>query len=168
MTAARQIILAAVLVCLAAVLQGRGAHALRVGQAQPDFVLIALGCSATLLGGARGIALGFWSGLLTASLNPGTFGTYLASRTLAGAFAGWLQGSVIRDSVVVPPLALLATTLVAEVISVLMAPTHHLRLWALQVGGETLYNMLLALPVYFLLRRLGVGRQREDPFALHS
>ena len=168
MTAARQILIAAVFIGLAAALQGRGAHALRLSHAQPDFPLVTLGCAATLLGGARGVGLGFWAGLLTASLNPGTFGTYLASRTLAGAFAGWLHGSVIRDSVVVPPLVLLATTLVAEAIAVLMSPTHHLRLWAAQVGGETLYNMLLALPVYFLLRRLGVGRQREDPFALHS
>lgn len=168
MSAARQIATAAVLLCLAAVLQGRGAHALRLGAAQPDFVLVVLGCAATLLGGARGVGLGFWAGLLTAALSPGTFGTHLASRTLAGALAGWLHGSVIRDSVVVPPLVLLATTLVAEAIAVLMAPTHHLRLWAAQVGGETLYNMALALPVYFLLRRLGVGRQREDPFALHS
>lgn len=168
MTVVRQVFLAALLLCLAAVLQGRGAHALRIGQAQPDFPLVTLGCAATLLGGARGIGLGFWAGLLTASLNPGTFGTYLASRTLAGAFAGWLQGFVIRDSLIVPPLVLFAVTLVAEATSVLMAPTHNLRLWALQVGGETLYNMLLALPVYALLRRLGIGRQREDPFALHS
>lgn len=168
MTRARQTLLVFLAVFLAAVLQGRGAHALRIGIAQPDFVLVVLGCGATLIGGGRGTGLGFWAGLLSAALNPGALGSALASRTLAGALAGWFQSFVIRDSLLVPPLVVLATTLVTEVSFVLMTPTHHLRLWAAQVGGETLYNMAFALPVYFTLRRLHIGRAREDPFALHS
>ena len=66
-----------------------------------------------------------------------------------------------------PPLVVLAATLLAEVVSVLMAPSlavHHVRRWAVQTGGEILYNTLLALPVFLFLRLLQVGRQREDPF----
>ncbi len=164
----RQVFLVALLLLLAAVLQGRVAHAIQVRGAQPDLPLVGLACGGTLLGGPRGAGLGFWAGLLTAALVPGTVGSFLTSRTLAGAFAGRLQGSVIRDSVVVPPLVTFATTLIAELIYVLMAPTHHLRAWAAARGGEILYNTLLALPVYSLMRRLHIGHRREDPFALHS
>ena len=152
---------------LAAALQGRLAHALHVRWAQPDFILVTLGCAATLLGGGRATFLGLWAGLLTAALIPGTFGTFLTSRTLAGALAGWVQRFLIRDSLLVPPLVVLAATLAAEAVYVLMAPgvaRHPLRLWLLKVGGEALYNMLFAFPVFFLLRRLGLGHVPDDPF----
>ena len=74
---------------------------------------------------------------------------------------------MIRDNLIVPPLVVLAATVLAEFLYVLMAPglaVHHVRRWAGLVGGEVLYNTLLALPVYLLLRLLQVGRQREDPF----
>jgi hypothetical protein len=168
MIPARQVFLVALFLFVAAVLQGRVAHAIAIRGAQPDFILVVLACGGTLLGGGRVAGLGFWAGLLTGALIPGTVGTFLTSRTLAGAFAGWLHGTVIRDSIAVPPLAALTTTLVAEVVFVLMAPTHHLRTWAGVRGGELLYNSLLAVPVYFLLSRLQIGRQKDDPFALHS
>lgn len=160
----RQFIVVALFLLLAAALQGRAAHAIAVRGAEPDFILVALACGGTLIGGARGTALGFWAGLLTAALIPATFGTYLASRTVAGAFAGWLQGHVNRESLIVPPLAAFSTTALAELIAVLMAPTHHLKSWALARGGEVIYNTLLALPAYLLLRRLRVGREREAAF----
>jgi len=167
MTALRPLAWGILALLLAAGLQGRAAHAVHLRWAQPDFVLVTLGCAATLLGGGRGTFLGLWAGLLTAALIPATFGTFLASRTLAGALAGFLQRFLIRDSPLVPPLAVLATTLTAEVVYVLMAPgiaRHPFRLWLYKVGGETLYNMVLALPVYWLLRRLGLGHVPDDPF----
>jgi rod shape-determining protein MreD len=165
MTPARHIFLVAAFLLLAAVLQGRVAHAIEIRAAEPDLVLVVLTCGGTLLGGEAAIILGFWAGLLTAALFPDTIGSYLASRTIAGAFAGWLQGSVIRDSIAVPPLASLATVFVAECTYALMTPTHDLHVWLVVRGGEMLYNALLAVPVYALLRRLHVGRRREDPFA---
>lgn len=168
MIPARQVFLAAFFLWLAAVAQGRLAHALRIGSAQPDFVLILLGCGASLLGFQRGALLGFWAGLLTAVSLPVTFGTYLTSRLLAGAFAGTLQRSLTRDSPIVPPLVVLATTLLAELLYLLMAPAivfPHLRRWAWIVGGETVYNTLLSFPLYFLLRLCGIGRLSADPFA---
>lgn len=157
------VVAAALLV--AAVSQGRLSHTLAWHGAQPDFVLTTLACGAILAGGARGAWLGFWAGLLTAALASQTPGSFLVSRTLAGALAGWLQGSVIQRSPVVPPLAALATTLAAEAVYGLMAPPHHLRAWAGAVGGETVYNTILAFPLYALLRRLGVGQAPDDPFA---
>ena len=167
MTSLRPFVWAALVLLLAAALQGRAAHAVHLRWAQPDFVLVALGCAATLLGGAQGTFVGLWAGLLTAALIPGTFGTFLTSRTLAGALAGYLQRFLIRDSLLVPPLVVLAATVAAETVYALMAPgiaRHPLRLWLLRVGGETLYNMALALPVYWLLRRLGLGHVPDDPF----
>ena len=51
-----------------------------------------------------------------------TFGSLFVSRIAAGAFAGGFGRSLIRDNLIVPPLVVLAATLLAELISVLMAP----------------------------------------------
>lgn len=157
----------AVLLLIAAIFQGRLAHSMVVHGAQPDFVLVTLACGATLIGGAGGIGLGLWAGLLTAALVPQTLGTFLVSRLAGGAFAGWLAGLVIQRSLIVPPLTALATTLVTEIVYVLMAPTHHLRWWAGAVAGEAACNMLWAIPIFLLLRRLGIGHKPDDPFG-HS
>ncbi len=168
MTSLRPLVWAALLLLLAAVLQGRLGHALHVRAAQPDFILLTLACAGVLLGGGRAALLGLWAGLLTAALVPATFGTLLTSRILAGTMAGLLHRLVIRDSPIVPPLVVLVVTLTAEITYVLMAPgvaLHPLRVWLAHVGGEALYNALLSLPLYFLLRRLGLGSAPEDPFA---
>jgi len=163
----RHVFLAALTVWLAAILQGRVAHALSIGAAQPDLPLVALSCGSLLVGSARGAVLGFWAGLLAASAFPQTYGSLFVSRILAGAFAGGFGRNLIRDNLVVPPLVVLATSALAELLYVLMVPglaVHHVRRWAEQTGGEVLYNTLLALPVYLFLRLLQVGRPREDPF----
>ncbi len=168
MSALRQNTLVAILLLLAGIAQGRFAHSLAVHGAQPDFVLVTLACGATLIGGTGGVGLGLWAGLLSAALVPQTLGTFLASRMAGGAFAGWLAGLVIPRSLVVPPLAALATTAVTELVYVLMAPTHHLRAWAIAVSGEAVCNMLWAIPIFLLLRRLGIGRKPDDPFGPYS
>jgi len=167
----RHVLPAALMVWLAFVLQGRAAHAVSIHGAQPDLPLVVLSCGALLVGSARGAVLGFWAGLLAASVFPQTYGSLFVSRILAGAFAGGFGRNLIRDNLVVPPLVVLATTTLAELLYVLMAPNlavHHVRRWAEQAGGEVLYNTLLALPVYLFLRLLQVGRQRDDPFGRFS
>ncbi len=168
MSGLRQNILLVLLLLLAGVCQGRLAHSIAVHGAQPDFVLVTLACGATLVGGASGIGLGLWAGLVTAALVPQTLGTYLTSRLAGGAFAGWLAGSVIQRSLIVPPLTALATTAVTEVVYILMSPTHHLRAWAASVAGEAVCNMLWAVPVFLLLRGLGIGQKPDDPFGQYT
>ncbi len=168
MSGLRQNMLLAFLLLMAGVAQGRLAHSLSMHGAQPDFILVTLACGATLVGGAGGVGLGLWAGLLTAALVPQTLGTFLVSRLAGGAFAGWLAGLVIQRSLIVPPLTALATTAVTELVYVLMAPAHHLRAWAIAVGGEALCNMLWAVPIFLLLRRLGIGHKPDDPFGHYS
>lgn len=174
MTPARQSWIVAVFLVLAAILQGRAAHGLNIRGAQPDLPLLVLTCGATLVGNPRAALLGLLAGLLQAALLPLNVGSEMASRTLAGAFAGALGRIVIRDSVLTPFLVVLAATLTGEGIYLLLAPTQFLqswasvRVWAVGVGGEALYNTALALPVYFLMRRLRVGDVPEDPFALRG
>ncbi len=163
----RQVALAAFLIWLAAVLQGRVAHAVAFRGAEPDLPLVVLSTGAILVGSLRGSILGFWAGLLAAASFPAFYGSLFASRIVAGALAGSLGSSLIRTNLFVPPLVTLAASLLAEGICTLIAPgpaLHHLRRWGIQAGGEVCYNTALALPVYLALRLCRIGQLRDDPF----
>ena len=163
----RQVALTAFVLLLAAAWQGLFAQGLQIKAAQPSLPLVVLACAASLLGESRGAFLGLWTGLLTTAMTPEHPGSVLTSSIIAGVFAGFLQRTFARDSPLVPPLVVLATTIVQQIVFVLMNP-HHLRLWAYAALGEALYNTVLALPVYFFLRRISIGRRRDTPFSPHG
>ena len=163
----RHVLLVAGLIWLAAIGQGRAAHALSIRGAQPDFPLVVLACGSLTLGGARGALLGFWAGLLTAALLPMTYGSVFVSRIAAGAVAGGLGRSLIRDNLVVAPLVVVASTLLTEGLGALIAPgsaVHDVRHWLRLLGGEMVYNAILAVPISLLLRLFRVGQVTADPF----
>lgn len=167
MIPARQVMLAAFLIWIAAVLQGRVAHAIAIRGAQPDLPLVVLSGCALLVGSLRGTMLGFWAGLLAAASFSASYGSAFAGRIVTGAFAGSLGSSLIRSNLLVPPLVAFAATLLAEAVGTLIAPSlavHHLRRWLIQTGGEVLYNTVLALPIYLGLRLCRIGQIRDDPF----
>lgn len=156
------------LIWLAVIAQGRLAYALSIQGAQPDFPLIVVSCGALLVGSSNGTWLGFWTGLLSAVSFPSAYGSLFVSRIAAGAFAGSIGRVLIRNNWIVPPLIVLAATLLAEMLTAVMAPgyaVHHLRHWAERLGGEMLYNTLLAWPVSLLLRRLHIEQEPENPFS---
>lgn len=167
MTPGRQAFIVAIFLVLATVFQGIVAHAITIKGAEPDFTLIVMACGATLIGGNYALGLSLWAGLLEAAMLSQFVGSYLASRTLAGAFAGGLKRSVIRDSLVVPPLIVFLTTAVANLIFAVMVPhswLHHAHQWTRAVIGQLIYNTVLSYPVYFLLRRCRIGQPKENPF----
>ena len=171
MNPVRHFLVVALLVWLAAVGQGRLAHAMSVGGAQPDLPLVILACGAVLVGRIGGIWLGFWAGLLSAISFPPAYGSLFFSRIAAGAFSGFLGRSLTRDNLLVPLLVTFASTLLAELLTALLAPgyaVHHLRHWGFLLGGTLLYNSLLAIPTSLLLRWLRVGVIAESPFGKFS
>ena len=171
MIPARQVVLAAFLIWIAAILQGRVSHEICIRGAQPDLPLVVLCGSALLVGRMRGSLLGFWAGLLAAVSLPTVYGSVFAGRIAAGAFAGSLGSSLIRSNLLVPPLVTLAANLAAEIVSALIAPgpaLHHSHRWLFQAAGEILYDTALALPVYLLLRVCRLGQLRDDPFGQRS
>jgi len=163
----RSTLLVAALLWLAVIGQGTLAHAINIHGVQPDFPLVVLSCGSLLVGGVGGTWLGFWAGLLAAVSFPQAYGSLFFSRIAAGAFAGSVGQNLIRDNMLVPPLVTVASTLLAEMLTALLAPGyvfHHLRHWVMLMGGELLYNALLAIPLFLFLRGIRVGQVTEDYF----
>ena len=163
---ARRIFGLALAIFAAAVAQSVWADAIQIHGARPDFltataIIGALSCDAN--GGAM---LGFAAGLFHASLAAppnGGFGGLIVSRTLITAAIGWLDGRVFRDNAPIAVALVAAGTLLAEGLFFLFAPQPHVLQWAKGVLFTVLYNTVIALPLYFLIRWLaGETKQTTD------
>lgn len=131
---------------------------------EPNFIIVALGCSSILIGFPRSLWLGIATGLISVAFLPDNFGAIMTSRTVLGAVLGSLRGRLIGEGLFVGPLVGVLATLVAEVVFELFSPNRHMRLWLGQTVGESTYNLVLATPLYFVLRRVGVGYEQSTPF----
>ena len=132
---------------------------------RPDLLLATALLSAMFSEANGGAALGFCAGLIHACFAApplGGFGSLLLSRTLVCFGVGWLEERIYRDSGLLAVVLVGLGTLLAEGVFFVLAPQRHLFHWVRSVGGTTLYNVVLAYPVYLLLRRwLGPVRLRE-------
>ena len=157
----RALLCAAVFV--AAILQAVFADAAHLRGARPDLltataIVCALFCDAN-----EGAGLGFMAGLLLASLTGpprGGYGSLIVSRTLVGLAVGWLEERIERDNPLLAVALVTAGTLLANGLFFLFAPQHAISHWARGMALTTLYNAVLAYPLYFLIRRLVGERKR--------
>ena len=152
---------------LAAMAQSVWADALQIRGARPDFLTATAILGALFCDANGGASLGFAAGLIYASLaSPphGGFGGLIVSRTLVGAAIGWLDERVFRDNALIAVALVAGGTALAEGLFFLFAPQPHVAHWAKAVLLTTLYNTVLALPLYFLIRRLAGEMQRSQEF----
>lgn len=142
------------------VLQSLFADSLRIKGAKPDIMLTITLVGAMFCEGNGGAGFGFVNGLFFASIaSPpaGGFGATIISRTLVGFGVGWLEEHLFRESL---PLAIgivVGGTLLAEALFFAIAPQPNIPLWFRHLLGETAYNGVLAIPLFFLLKRV-IGR----------
>jgi LytS/YehU family sensor histidine kinase len=155
-------------VLTSAILQAVCGPLVQIHGARPDFVVVFIACCGALSGPIGGMAAGFWGGLLSAALVDTYSGSLLVSRLASGAVCGWLQQMVVRDSLVVPPLVTLAGTLAAEAVTLVMTPESRAHGWIRVLFGAALYNMVLSIPAWLLLRKLGLSSVPKHPFDLRG
>ncbi len=148
------------LLCLATGLQANVVlllpHAEVTGR--PDFVLTLCLLPALLSDAAGGCGWGFGAGLVTSALTGQAVGSTLVSRTVAGCVAGWFSERFVRSNPLVIVSAILTGSLVADAVYLLCNPPLSLDslLAAFRFTAmNALWNAAFALPLAYLLRRLG-------------
>lgn len=147
----------AVALLLAAIVQSVFADSMRVYGAMPDFLVMVALLGSLFCDANGGAALGFFAGLLYASLAApphGGFGSLIVSRTLVCLGVGWLEERVFRDNPILAVVLVALGTALAEGLFFLFAPQPNVSFWARSLGKTTLYNALLAFPLYLLIRRI--------------
>lgn len=147
---------------LAVAVQGVWSHRMQVGFAMPDFSLLALGCLALLTNPAGGAWAGFFTGWLQGAMIAQMVGSHILSRMGAGFIAGWIPVWFERKNPLMPVIVCIVVVVISEALLYLLAPRHDLQDWILRMAGKSIYNGLLALPAYALLRRFLPPEQEEE------
>jgi rod shape-determining protein MreD len=131
----------------------------RIMGSQPDLVLIVTITFAFLEGPAFGSATGFLGGLLQDLAVTRVVGLSALSKTMVGYMAGQLERTIFTESIFLPIISIFIATLVNETIyvgfSYLFGNQIPVRfVYSTLVLPAALYNSILALFVFPLLRRL--------------
>lgn len=151
-----------VVILLAVAVQGVWAHRMQIGFASPDFSLLMLGCLALLTNPAGGAWAGFFTGWLQGAMIAQMIGSHIVSRMGAGFITGWIPVWFERKNPLLPVMACIIVVAVSESLLYLLAPRYDLHDWGLRMAGKAIYNGLLALPAYALLKRFLPPEQEEE------
>jgi rod shape-determining protein MreD len=144
---------------LAAVLQVTIVSSIGILGGSPDLVLVALVAIALTQGSIFGAFAGFWAGLLLDVATLGTLGFTSLLLTLAGFWIGRYGETTGRDRAHAPLLSVAVVTVLYAVGSVVLhfmlrdpAPARVALVDVLP--ASVALNLLLAFPVFSLVRRL--------------
>lgn len=154
------VVLVGLALWLAGGLQQVVAARLAIAGASPDFLLSGLAAASLFLPRSRAALLGFFCGLIHGSLAGANVTHYVISRTVSGFLASWLQNTRIEPNFVVAFVTGFLTTLFAQILLMFLAPPRDLLAYLGATIGSAVYNGLLVLPVYFVLKSF-IGRPRH-------
>ena len=154
---------AVVAICVliaAGALQSQFAQSARVFGTAPDFLIAATIAMSLALDPALGAIFGFAAGLAHASIVGLSFGGFITSRTLLGFGVGSLRSWFFQENPLVLVAASLLGTIACEGVYFLIEPARSSGAAIAQLPMESVYNAVLAVICYFLIRR-PMERDRE-------
>jgi rod shape-determining protein MreD len=145
-------------VFVAAIVQTAVVASFDVGSGSPDLLLVVIVAVALLRGSIAGAAAGFFGGLLVDTASLDTLGLTSLLLTLAGYWVGRYGETTGRGRPHASVAATAAVTLLylvgAFFLHVLLAEDVSGRVLGEAIPVAMLFNVLLTLPVFALMRRL--------------
>lgn len=150
---------AGVLLFLAVVVQVTIVGSIGIFGGAPDLMLVTLVAVALLRGAVFGALAGFWTGLLLDVAMIQTLGFSSLLLTLAGFWTGRYSETTGRDRAHAPHLAVAAVTVLyavaALILHFMLGEPASARVALIDaLPPEIVLNVLLAVPVFALCRRL--------------
>lgn len=148
----------ALVIAICAVLQIAIAPNIKIGNATPNLLLVAVVCSAVLKGSKVGCITGFVSGLLFDLLGVGPLGGMVAVFTIVGYVVGVFARDLLLESwpmtvVLLALCALFSELIYAILLSIVGANPSFLKSLYLCVLPATLYDAVFACLCYSLVKK---------------
>lgn len=121
---------------------------------QPDFLLVMLSSLGLFCNRRGGSVLGFAIGLIHGGLAGADLSAYTVTRTVVGFLLGWFNELELESNWVLAFLVTAGITVLAQLM--LMFGVHRGPLTPFLTGTliSAVYNGVLAIPVYALLKRI--------------
>ncbi len=128
--------------------------------AVPDFLIVSVACLGLLSARYAASLVGFFAGLIHGCLAGANLAAYAISRTLAGFLTGWFNSFELEANVLVALATAFVSTIVAQLLLMFIAPPQEIGVFLLATVGSAVYNGVIAMPVYALLKRIVDPPQR--------
>ncbi|HVL39275.1 MAG TPA: hypothetical protein VM328_07775 [Fimbriimonadaceae bacterium] len=135
-------------------------HRLSIFGARPDFLLILATTLSLLTSRAGGGIVGFFSGLAHGAIAGANLTHYVISRALSSFAVSWVRALSSEPSALGVALYALFHTLAAQLLLMFLIAPQNLAQFLGDTMGTALYNGVLAIPLYALLKRVVGKRER--------
>ena len=152
-------LLPALLILLAAAIQGNLPSWMLIKGGQPDLILVVLIATALTQDPGTGAVLGFIAGLIQGSVVNESLGSFIVTRTIIGYAAGSVTVRLFSDNPVVPVLAAGGLTFAGEFLFLLANPTPDLVSAINTILAKSLYDSLLTIIVFWFMKWMAVRRK---------
>jgi len=164
MNNSRGVFFAVIFSFVALVLQSTLFEFLKIGNVKPDLVLLVVIFTAVQGGVMAGQVTGFFAGLIQGFASP-PFGLHALVKTVIGHLFGLLEGSVSIDPFFIRLLLALIGVVAKTVLSLLVMaifgiPGMPAGEFFATLGLESLYTMILAPGVFFILKKFVIFTQK--------
>ena len=150
----RLTITAIVSIWLAAILQQAVAPRLSILGMRPDFLLVVLTPLSLWVPRSTAAILGFFCGFFQGAAAGANLTHYVISRTVAGFAGSWSRTVGFEINAVVVGVTAFLLTLLAQTVWMFLAAPREVLAFLGDTIGSAMYNGVLAIPVYMLLKRI--------------
>jgi len=147
-------IIAALLLWFAGACQQAVAFQVSFAGVGPDFLLIVLVSCGLFADRRNGAVLGFLSGVIHGAVAGGHLGTYAVTQTVTGFLIGWFNSMEFEGNIAVAFIVGAAATICTQIASLLLSPHGAILASLLATIGSAMYNGVLAMPLYALLKKV--------------
>lgn len=150
----RGFFISAILLWLAGGCQESVANRLTLGGITPDLLLVTLGVLAVMGTRQTGAITGFFAGMIQGAMSGANMAQYVVSRTIIGFFIGWFNSLDFEANTVVAFFAVVLTTCGSQFLLMFLAPPSRIFAFLIATIGVAVYNGVLAMPLFALLKRI--------------
>ncbi len=154
MKQAKSILVTVICLWMAGGCQQSLAPHMAIYRAWPDFLLVNVACLSLFTTRAGGTLLGFAGGVIHGALAGVNLAAYAITRTLAGFMVGWLNSLEFDANVFVAFMATAGASLFAQLVLMFVAPPEAILPFLGATIASAMYNGVIAMPVYALLKRI--------------
>ncbi len=139
-----------------------------IGTVRPDILLVTTICWALFEGPSRGVLFGFWAGLLEDVFSTAMLGVTAFAKTIIGYCGGELRQRIVSRSVLWPMAIVFMGSILHELLK--------FGVWGVvgledmppfsfgAIAGLALYNALITMAVYPLIRRFSSSEEKPALF----
>lgn len=137
-----------------AILQQSAAPWMAIFGVKPIFGLMFAVCCSLLIRPGAGAAVGSLCGLLEGCIPGANLTHYVVSRTVSCFLASLSRSIEVEFGVIICAIVVVITTFGAEMVFMFLAPPPDITRFVQDTIGSAMYNGVLAIPTYALLRKI--------------